>query len=152
MVLKFQFPASVLADLRGHHKGGGDPGINNKQEQNWRGHWGTYQYISGKTFWTKTLPLDWNSPVFSSAPGCWCCCFYSYPHLSTILFILILFLHSCTDTYSPDLLLGKTMKHGRWRRFLFSLKDKKWTDIVQCFEKLMASACSQSTWHSHHSK
>lgn len=42
VVLKLQFPSSVLTDLRGHqHKGRGGPGINNKQEQNWRGHLGT---------------------------------------------------------------------------------------------------------------
>lgn len=43
MALKSQFPTSVLTDLRSHHKGGGGPGINNKQEQNWREHLGTYQ-------------------------------------------------------------------------------------------------------------
>lgn len=68
--------------------------------------------------------------------SCWCCCFYSYHHPSTIFFILILFLHSCTDTYSPDLLLSKQWNTKEWRRLIFfPLKDQKWTDIVQCFEK-----------------
>lgn len=44
VILKLQFSASVLTDLRAHqHKGRGGPGINNKQEQNWRGHLGTNQ-------------------------------------------------------------------------------------------------------------